>query len=135
MALPRRAVIGWDQNRLAIILAVLSSRVNINFSQLEVYFNVAGGLKINEPAADLAVCAALISALYNKAIGHKTIFFGEVGLSGEVRNVTNPEHRLNEAKKLGFNRAIIPYNKKQNKLKDLEIINIKHIKDLMNLIK
>jgi DNA repair protein RadA/Sms len=135
MALPRRAVIGWDQNRLAIILAVLSSRVNINFSQLEVYFNVAGGLKINEPAADLAACAALISALYNKAIGNKTIFFGEVGLSGEVRNVTNPEHRLNEAKKLGFNRAIIPYNKKQINIKDLEIINIKHVRDLMNLIK
>ena len=93
MALPRRTVMGWDQNRLAIILAVLASRVKINFSQLEVYFNVAGGLKISEPAADLAVCAALISALYNKAITNKTIFFGEIGLSGEIRNVTNPERR------------------------------------------
>ena len=135
MALPRRTVMGWDQNRLAIILAVFASRIKINFSQLEVYFNIVGGLKINEPAADLAVCAALISALYNKSITTKTIFFGEIGLSGEVRNVTNPEHRLNEAKKLGFTRAIIPNSKKKIKIANLEIINISHLKDLLNLIK
>ena len=134
MATPRRTVVGWDQNRLAIILAVLSSRLKLNFNQLEVYFSVAGGLKISDPAADLAVCAALISALQNKALAKKTIFFGEIGLSGEVRNVKNPEARIKEAKKLGFKRAITPAFKKNIKSLDMEIKTVSHISELLDFI-
>lgn len=134
MASPRRTVVGWDQNRLAIILAVLSSRANLNFNQMEVYFNVAGGLKITEPAADLAVCAALILAIKNKSLSEKTVFFGEIGLSGEIRNVANPEARLKEAHKLGFKKAIIPKTANIAK-QNINITYIEHITQLLEFIK
>lgn len=146
MASPRRTVVGWDQNRLAIILAVLNSRMRKSttnykesnstndFNQMEVYFSVAGGLKITEPAADLAACAALISAIQNKVITKKTIFFGEIGLSGEIRNVTNPESRLKEAKKLGFKIAVIPKLKKTVDINGIKTIHISHINELLDFI-
>ena len=108
LATPRRAVVGWDANRLAMIIAVLNARYNINLLDKEVYLNVASGFKISEPAADLAVAAVLISAATGKSIPKDMVFFGEVGLSGEVRQVVNFDTRLSEAKKLGFKRAVIP---------------------------
>lgn len=111
---PRRAVIGWDASRLAMVLAVLETRCNIPFSTKDVYLNVAGGLKISEPAADLAVASALMSALSGKSLPHDAIFFGEIGLSGELRSVGQNELRLKEAAKLGFKQAFLPPCRQKN---------------------
>jgi DNA repair protein RadA/Sms len=135
MATPKRAVVGWDANRLSIILAVLNSRANLDLGQYEVYFNVIGGIKITEPAADLAAAAAIISAAKNKPLPGKTIIIGELGLSGEVRSVTNLEERLTEAKKLGYTNAIIPKSKKNKSLENIiHLKEIQHITELKDLI-
>ncbi|TNF62473.1 MAG: DNA repair protein RadA [Rhodobacteraceae bacterium] len=105
---PRRTVVGWDGGRLAMILAVLEARCGIPFTGLDVYLNVAGGLKISEPAADLAVAAALLSAREDVALPADTVVFGEISLSGALRPATQTENRLKEAQKLGFSRAMAP---------------------------
>ena len=109
---PRRSVIGWDSSRLAMILAVLEARCEVQFSGLDVYLNVAGGLKITETAADLAVAASLISAKENIIIPEDFIFFGEISLSGAIRSVAKIENRLKEAEKLGFKKVESPKNAK-----------------------
>ena len=105
---PRRAVVGWDGSRLAMILAVLESRCGIPFAGLDVYLNVAGGMKISEPAADLAVAAALLSAREDAALPEGAVVFGEISLSGALRPAPQTENRLKEAQKLGFTAAIAP---------------------------
>jgi DNA repair protein RadA/Sms len=105
---PRRTVVGWDSGRLAMLLAVLEARCGLAVGAADVFLNVAGGLKIGEPAADLAVCAALASAASGRPLPADTVVFGEVGLAGEVRAVARTEARLKEAAKLGFSRAILP---------------------------
>lgn len=110
---PRRAVVGWDSGRLAMVLAVLDARAGLGLSGCDVYLNVAGGLKISEPAADLAVAAALMSSLSQSALPDETVVFGEISLSGDVRTVSQTENRLKEATKLGFTRAIMPKAKKK----------------------
>jgi len=105
---PRRAVVGWDGARLSMILAVLEARCGIPFAGLDVYLNVAGGLKISEPAADLAVAAALLSAREDVALPPETVVFGEISLSGALRPASQTENRLKEARKLGFTAAIAP---------------------------
>ncbi len=108
LAAPRRAVVGWDTARLAMVIAVLDARCGLQLSGHDVYLSVAGGLRVSEPAADLAVAAALVSALADQPAPEATLFFGEVGLSGEVRPVGAREARLREAAKLGFATAIVP---------------------------
>jgi DNA repair protein RadA/Sms len=105
---PRRAVVGWDQNRLAMVLAVLEAHCGVRLSGYDVYLNVAGGMRIQEPAADLAAAAALVSSLANAPLPADAVYFGEVSLSGAIRPVAQPAARLKEAQKLGFGRAIIP---------------------------
>ncbi len=105
---PRRAVVGWDTGRLAMILAVLDARAGVGIGASDVYLNVAGGLKIGEPAADLAVAAALVSSFGGEALPRDTVFFGEISLSGDIRPVPQAESRLKEAAKLGFKNAFIP---------------------------
>ena len=107
-ATPRRAVVGWDSGRLAMVLAVLESRCGLSFSTCEVYLNVAGGYRLSDPAADLAVAAALISALSERPVPADVVLFGEIALSGEIRPVAHSPLRLREAAKLGFNRAFVP---------------------------
>ena len=107
-ATPRRAAVGWDSGRLAMILAVLEARCGLSFSTAEVYLNVAGGYRIVDPAADLAVAAALVSALSERPVPPETVAFGEVALSGELRPVAHAGLRLKEAAKLGFERALVP---------------------------
>uniref|UniRef100_UPI0026386C53 DNA repair protein RadA n=1 Tax=uncultured Sphingobium sp. TaxID=316087 RepID=UPI0026386C53 len=107
-ATPRRAVVGWDNGRLAMILAVLEARCGLSFSTAEVYLNVAGGYRLSDPAADLAVAAALISALSERPVPADVVLFGEVALSSEIRPVAHAPLRLREAAKLGFNRAFVP---------------------------
>lgn len=143
MPTPRRAVVGWDTNRLAMIIAVLGNRYGLNLFDKEVYLNIVGGLKIEETAADLAVALSLISAARDKALPDSTIAVGEIGLSGEVRMVGDLEGRLKEAHKLGFKNCIIPMANERNKnfknlknqLKDMNFITIKHIRDLAKLFK
>jgi DNA repair protein RadA/Sms len=105
---PRRAVVGWDSSRLAMLLAVLDARCDVSFAQHDVYLNVAGGLRITEPAADLAAAAALLSSISNLALGPHDVYFGEISLSGAVRPAGHMMSRLKEAQKLGFKRAIMP---------------------------
>jgi DNA repair protein RadA/Sms len=112
---PRRAVIGWDSGRLAMILAVLEARCGVAFGANDVYLNVAGGLRITEPAADLAVAAALLSALSGEPVPPECVVFGEIGLSGEVRRVSQADLRLKEAVKLGFTQAIMPHQAENTK--------------------
>jgi DNA repair protein RadA/Sms len=107
-ATPRRAVVGWDSGRLAMILAVLEARCGLNFSSCEVYLNIAGGYRLTDPAADLAVAAALVSALSERAVPSGAVVFGEIALSGEVRPVSHSALRLREAAKLGFDSALVP---------------------------
>jgi len=105
---PRRAVVGWDTGRLAMILAVLDARAGVGIGASDVYLNVAGGLKIGEPAADLAAAAALISSFGGEPLPRDTVFFGEISLSGDIRPVPQAEGRLKEAAKLGFKSAFVP---------------------------
>jgi DNA repair protein RadA/Sms len=105
---PRRSVVGWDGGRLSMLLAVLETRCGVKLSGSDVFLNVAGGLRITEPAADLAVAAALASAASGTPTNASTVYFGEVGLSGEVRQVAQADARLKEAQKLGFERALLP---------------------------
>jgi DNA repair protein RadA/Sms len=105
---PRRAVVGWDAGRLAMVLAVLETRCGLSFAGRDVYLNIAGGLRVGEPAADLAVAAALASALMDVALPRASVVFGEIALSGDVRPVSRADARLKEALKLGFREAIGP---------------------------
>jgi DNA repair protein RadA/Sms len=105
---PRRAVVGWDGSRLSMVLAVLESHCGVRFSQHDVYLNVAGGYRIAEPAADLAVAAALVSSLTGLALPAECVYFGEISLSGAVRTVAHTQQRLKEAEKLGFGKAVFP---------------------------
>jgi DNA repair protein RadA/Sms len=126
---PRRAVVGWDGNRLAMILAVLEARCGVAIGARDVYLNVAGGLRILEPAADLAVAAALLSALSQEPVPDKTVVFGEIGLSGEVRPVGQAEARLREAAKLGFVQAIAPARRGADF--GLRVAEIRHLRQLV----
>ncbi len=132
MPTPRRAVVGWDLNRLAMIVAVLQTRYGIFLADKEIYLNIAGGLRVNEPAADLAVAAALLSSAFNKPLPSECVIFGELGLSGEVRMVSQYDIRIREAEKLGFSKGLVP---KGVKLQNNHFIlqEIKHIRELAAL--
>lgn len=136
---PRRAVVGWDTNRMAMILAVLEARCGVMMSGQDVYLNVAGGLRITEPAADLAVAIALISAASGDPVPKDTVIFGEIGLAGEIRHVPQPDLRLKEAAKLGFKSAFIPKPiKSKNKSaisSDLEIKSFERLDQVTALFK
>jgi DNA repair protein RadA/Sms len=131
---PRRAVIGWDSGRLAMVLAVLEARCGVAFGNNDVYLNVAGGLRITEPAADLAVAAALLSSLTGEPVPGECVVFGEIGLSGEVRRVSQPDLRLKEAVKLGFTQAILPHADARKKMAGETIIRRTEINQLNELL-
>jgi DNA repair protein RadA/Sms len=133
-AQPRRSVVGWDGGRLAMILAVLEARSGIAFAGLDVYLNVAGGLKISEPAADLAVAAALVSAREDAALPPEAVVFGEISLSGALRPVVQTENRLKEAQKLGFTSAIMPQLAKKQAISGLELRQMTDLADFVETI-
>lgn len=139
LAQPRRAVVGWDSARLSMILAVLETRGQLRLSDKEVYLNVAGGFRINEPAADLAAAAAIVSAAANTPLPANAVFFGEIGLSGEIRNASRREARLKESEKLGFSQAYIPESKSKTSAKPKEltlgITPVSHVEQLVKLVK
>lgn len=133
---PRRAVIGWDSSRLSMVLAVLEARCGVAIGPNDVYLNVAGGLKINEPGADLAVAAALVSSLSGVAVPPDMVVFGEIGLSGEVRHVAQIDQRLKEAAKLGFKNAMIPARpdkKGSTPPAGLKLTEVRQLKDILPL--
>jgi DNA repair protein RadA/Sms len=132
---PRRAVVGWDPNRLAMLLAVLEARCGVRLGSHDVYLNVAGGLRLQEPAADLAAAAALISSLTGKPSPEDTVYFGEVSLTGAVRAVGHRDQRLKEAAKLGFARAVVPAAAAEGNrnTKDLELLPLTQLDDLVAL--
>ncbi len=105
---PRRTCTGFDYNRMAIIIAVLEKRLGFFFGGLDVYINIVGGFKLDEPAADLSIALALYSSLTDKVVSDKTIAFGEIGLGGELRNISHAEQRLSEAQRMGFEKCILP---------------------------
>lgn len=128
---PRRAVVGWDANRLSMLLAVLEARCGVSFGHHDVYLNVAGGLKITEPAADLAAAAALLSSLSGDALEVDHVYFGEISLSGAVRAAGHMATRLKEAQKLGFKRAFIPAaGELEQAPPKLSIQRLSHLKEL-----
>lgn len=130
MANPRRAVVGWDSGRLAMLLAVLETRCGVALHDKEVYLSVAGGLRVNEPAADLAVAAALLSALTDTPTPDGAVYFGEVGLSGEIRKVSRAQARLKEAEKLGFKKAFTP---KTEQKQFPSLTSVHHLQDFSTL--
>src|SRR5579872_5983673 len=128
---PRRAVVGWDSTRLAMILAVLDARCGLSVGANDIYLNVAGGLRIVEPAADLAVAAALVSALTESPVPADTVVFGEIGLSGRVRPVGHAEPRLKEAAKLGFAEAWAPAQRAGRHVEGLKTKPVAHLSELV----
>jgi DNA repair protein RadA/Sms len=132
---PRRAVVGWDSNRLSMLLAVIAARCGISFAQHDVYLNVAGGLKITEPAADLAAAAALLSSISNVALGSHDVYFGEISLSGAVRPAGHMSSRLKEARKLGFKRAVLPAaGDLDTPAGKLDLLRLPHVKGLADAL-
>ena len=133
---PRRAVIGWDSGRLAMVLAVLEARCGVSFAMMDVYLNVAGGLRITEPSADLAVAAALLSAKAGEPVPQEAVLFGEIGLSGEVRRVAQPELRIKEAAKLGFSVAVIPKaNAPKKPIEGMTVHAVERVEEAMAVVR
>lgn len=134
--MPRRTAAGTDYNRVNLLMAVLEKRIGLPLSEYDAYVNIAGGIKMNEPAIDLGIVVAIISSYKNRAVDEKTVVFGEVGLSGEIRAVSMPEQRVSEAKKLGFESCIIPDVSMDmvRGIKGIKIYGAKTINDVMNLL-
>ena len=130
---PQRSSTGFDLRRLGMLLAVLEKKCGLKVNTKDVYLNITGGIHVDDPAADLAVVAAIMSSLFDITIDYKTCFAGEVGLSGEIRPVSRVEQRINEAKKLGFSNIFIS----SNNSKDIAIsgINIVRVSKVANLLK
>ena len=134
--MPRRTAAGTDYNRVNLLMAVLEKRVGLPLSNYDAYINIAGGIRMNEPAIDLGNVMAIVSSYKNQSISPGTIVFGEVGLSGEVRAVSMPEQRVAEARKLGFKTCIMPQVSKDmlKKIEGIEVIGVKSVNQAMNLI-
>ncbi len=134
--MPRRTAAGTDYNRVNLLMAVLEKRIGLPLSEYDAYVNIAGGIKMNEPAIDLGIVVAIISSYKNRAVDEKTVVFGEVGLSGEIRAVSMPEQRVSEAKKLGFESCILPEVSKEmvKDIKGIKIYGVRNMNDVMNLM-
>lgn len=134
--IPRRQTTGMDYNRVNLLMAVIEKRAGLNIGDHDAYVNIAGGLKINEPSLDLATVMAIVSSFRNKAVDEKTVIFGEVGLSGEVRAVSQAEQRVSEAYKLGFTTVVLPASNISDRLKSfkgIEIIPVSNIKEALDI--
>ena len=134
LANPRRVTLGLEQNRLAMLLAVLHRHGGVGVYDQDVFVNVVGGIRVQETAADLPVLLSVLSSLRDKPLADKTVAFGEVGLSGEIRPVPNGEERLKEAATHGFKRAIVPKANapKKGMFKDMEVIGVERLSDALH---
>lgn len=132
---PRRTTIGVDHNRLALLVAVLEKKVGLNLPCHDIFLNVAGGVKLSEPAADLGMVVAVASSHLDRPLGQKTLLLGEVGLAGEVRGITQPEVRVKEAAKLGFTTCVLPAgNLKQVQAENVELIGVKSVEEVLKKV-
>ena len=134
--MPRRTAAGTDFNRVNLLMAVLEKRVGFQMGNCDAYVNIAGGIKMNKPAIDLGIALALVSSYKNRPVDEKTICFGEIGLSGEVRSVNMAEQRALEARKLGFTACILPESAKSalTEIKGIRLIGVKTVKDAIGLL-
>lgn len=135
--MPRRTVVGWDSNRLAMVAAVLETRCGLQFSGQDIFLNVAGGLRLTEPAADLAVAAALVSSMLDVPLPQQAVVFGEIGLTGEIRAVSQADSRLKESAKLGFQTAILPGSarKKTDPVDGMKLVPLSALYDLVGFLR
>ena len=136
LAFPRRTAAGTDLNRVNLLMAVLEKRVGLGLSSCDAYVNIAGGIRMNEPALDLGIILAIVSSMKDHPISEKTIAFGEVGLSGEVRSVSMPLQRVREAQKLGFDTVILPdVCKRQVKdIAGITLIGVRSVRDAIQAV-
>jgi DNA repair protein RadA/Sms len=135
LATPRRLSVGLDTNRLAMLLAVLHRHAGIATFDQDVFVNVVGGVRVTEPAADLAICAAIVSSLRNRPVGLDVVVFGEVGLAGEVRPVQRGQDRLREAGKLGFKRVVLPTaNRPKKAPADIEVVPVRRVDEALEAL-
>ncbi|HRU64063.1 MAG TPA: magnesium chelatase domain-containing protein, partial [Paludibacteraceae bacterium] len=135
--MPQRSCTGFDIRRLNMLLAVLEKRVGFKLSQKDVFLNIAGGLKVNDPAIDLAIISAILSSNIDVAIERHVCMAGEVGLSGEIRPINRIQQRIHEAEKLGFTKMIVPYsNLKKNEIEKIkiEIIQVKKVEEAFKVL-
>ncbi len=135
--IPRRQAIGTDFNRVNLLMAVLEKRVGLKMSGCDAYVNLAGGMRITEPSLDLGIAMAVVSSFKNRAVNERTVVFGEIGLSGEVRGVSMAEQRVKEAKKLGFTTCILPAANQETmkEIQGIRLIGVKSVQDAMDLIR
>jgi DNA repair protein RadA/Sms len=136
LAVPRRTTMGVDYHRIAILVAVLEKKVGLNLADQDIFVNVAGGMKVNEPAADLGVIGAIASSLLDRPVSEKTVLFGEVGLTGEVRATARAESRLRESAKMGFNRCFLPRANLERiePTKEMELIGVGSVEEAMRTL-
>jgi DNA repair protein RadA/Sms len=136
LAVPRRTSIGVDHQRVSLLAAVLERQLNVSLYNRDIFLNVAGGVKVEEPAIDLGIVAAVTSSALNKSIDTKTVFIGEVGLTGEVRGISQLEIRLKEASKLGFKNALVPEANKERMhgASSMKVVGVYSIKDVLSIV-
>ena len=137
LGIPRRTTVGADLNRVNQLMAVLEKRAGFRLGACDAYINIAGGMKMVEPAIDLAIALAIVTSYKDLVVDEKTICFGEIGLSGEVRAVSMAEQRVKEAAKLGFKKCIIPQSNMKNMpvIEDIEVVGIETVKDILRMCK
>jgi len=131
---PRRMAMGIDANRVSLLLAVIERKASTTFAQHDIYVNIAGGLQIDEPALDLGIVAAVLSSHRNLPIAHNVAIFGEVGLLGEIRSVSQPDLRAREAAALGFTRVIVPQSNATEIRADVDVVPVRRIEDVMGAL-
>jgi DNA repair protein RadA/Sms len=134
--MPRRTAIGVDHNRISLLVAVLGKRMGIEMGDHDIFVNVAGGMRVDEPAADLGIVCAMISSFLDRPVDKNLVVFGEVGLAGEIRGVSQPEVRIKEAKKLGFSRCLLPKGNMEacTRIDGVEILAADSVKNLMEML-
>jgi DNA repair protein RadA/Sms len=135
--MPRRTAIGVDPNRVSLLVAVLEKKVGMNLAQQDIFVNVAGGVRVDEPAADLGVISAVASSFVDKPIPSKTMVVGEVGLAGEVRGIHQAEVRIKEASKLGFKRCLIPKSNRTRismEFESIEILGVQSVEETLEIL-
>ena len=134
--MPRRTAIGVDHNRISLLVAVLGKRMGIEMGDQDIFVNVAGGLKVNEPGADLGIISAMVSSFLDKPVDRNMVLFGEVGLAGEIRGVSQPEMRIKEAQKLGFTRCVLSGRNVEScrKFEGMELVGMDSIRGLVDVL-
>jgi DNA repair protein RadA/Sms len=136
LGMPRRTAIGVDHNRISLLVAVLGKRMGIEMGDKDIFVNVAGGMKVDEPAADLGMVSAMISSFLDRPVDKNLVVFGEVGLAGEIRAVSQPEVRIKEARKLGFSRCVLPKGNLEacSRIEDVELVAVDSVRNLMEVL-